>query len=746
MTSSSEGYGAKFDKASRATSRSQLSKASDTFVDRKSQQRAHNGSFGAISSSSSSSSSGGNNHSNQIKAVEAAEEMNFSNKRLLSETVAHTLHRYPNLKAVDLSRNKISVIPKGMPMRLVALDLSHNQFSTIGGMNRVSNLIEVKLTHNRISSMEGLSAAPKLQHVDLSHNRISAIHGTELLKDLRTLNLAHNTFKHLVNLRGLTFNLKLESLNLLHNDIICVKSYKTRVKQLIRSLVELDGEMLHSQTTPSYRQLHSPPKLQDSRLLLESATKEDVNNTTLIGSGGPPPQQQSSFSAADSSLQSNRGDRRSYYLNVTRGYTIESDDDDESDEEVDKSNIPWRNPPKVAPRWCIWKGKDVRIGDLAGDTKPEFHYAIDYNVAVNKLYADLEGLTPEEKRRGVSARTRWVSPDHARKTSTHLQSSPSSSASFKEGKGGIINHPLPIEYDPSLSLRNRSFWSPPLFPPSSSIHMDGTDHIQPPTSTYTPLRQSKLNQLTSMGPMSNNNNGGRNSGDNCNDGSSNNDNDGSAVSRNKKPSYNGVHDNNDTEAPDRDDLRSKTKIRDKQKEIELKLRQLNSIINQNDEGEGDINNTDVLGRDQRSQHQRHRLSRKTEDDSTVYSELDNSDPNDNQIESLSPVLAAISPISHANEESALTLNMKTPPPSKFRYDVEKSEMNDSNSDDADGNYAWISDDRDHDNSRDGQEVSSLEESVVTPNGKAIAHAIQELMKKKRNTLAVLNSARLNRKL
>ena len=740
--SSTGGYGAQYSKSSRMgfSTSSQLSKASSTFVNRTSQQQAHNGNFGAISSSSTSSSS--NSYSNHFKVDQTTQEMSFSNKKLIDETVVSVLSRYPKLKAVDLSRNRITTIPKGMPTHLVALDLSHNHFSSIAGMNRVSKLIEVKLTHNKISSMEGLSGAPLLQHIDLSHNRISAIEGTELLKDLRTLNLAHNAFKHLVNLRGLTFNLKLESLNLLHNDVIVVQSYKLRVKNLIPSLVELDGVLLKSHNIPSYKGLHSPPKLQDSSSLLESALRDDVNSAYVTGSGTPS-QHPSSF-AADTSLQSNKGNRNYYYLNLTRGYTIESDDDDESEEELYKSKIPWRNPPKVAPRTCVWKGKDIRVGDQIGDSRAEFHYAIGYNLAVNKLHADMEGLTPEQKRRGVSAKTRWMSPDHARKTALHSPSSSSSSVPFKDGVGGIINHPLPIEYDPSLSLRNNSGWSPPLPLPSSSIYADGTEHSQQQASTYTPLRQSKLDQLVSMGPMSNSINLGKSNSNSYDNNRANND--GNNRNHGNDSSFNGVYGKNVSADHSAVDVRGKKTIGEKQQEIESKIKQLNSLFNQN---HGNSNDDDGSAREYGTIHQgksvRYRQEEEVDEVSAIYRQLDDLDSSVNQKASLSPALAAISPISLANEESALTLNMKTPPPSRIRYDTEGSEVDD---DDNDGGSSSISagNSNDHYDIRGKQGESPLEASVVTPSGKAIAHAIQELMDKKKRTLAALNSARLNRKL
>ena len=119
--------------------------------------------------------------------AQEAEEISFSNKKLIAEAVPRTLHGYPNLHTVDLSRNKINTVPKGIPSKVIALDLSHNLFTTITGMNRVSQLIEIRLTHNKLMSMEGIGAAIGLRHIDLSHNKISVVEGLEVLSDLQTL-------------------------------------------------------------------------------------------------------------------------------------------------------------------------------------------------------------------------------------------------------------------------------------------------------------------------------------------------------------------------------------------------------------------------------------------------------------------------------------------------------------------------------------------------------------------------------
>jgi Leucine-rich repeat (LRR) protein len=115
------------------------------------------------------------------------------NKKLVAEAIPALICKMPVLKALDLSRNKITYIPNGFPPTLVALDLSSNLFTQITGIiSKLNNLIEIKLANNSIGSMNGLSSATALQHIDLSYNKIQFIEGIEMLSDLTSLNLRNN--------------------------------------------------------------------------------------------------------------------------------------------------------------------------------------------------------------------------------------------------------------------------------------------------------------------------------------------------------------------------------------------------------------------------------------------------------------------------------------------------------------------------------------------------------------------------
>ena len=178
-------------------------------------------------------------------------------------------------------------------------------------------------------------------------------------------------------------------------------------------------------------------------------------------------------------------------------------------------------------------------------------------------------------------------------------------------------------------------------------------------------------------------------------------------------------------------LRTSTTIEQKQREIESKLKELNTIFNRGHDGVSKDNENDINGQQQEKEKEEDELA-------AIYRELDELDTHSNSNQTSPRVLlTSISPISHINEESALTLNMQTPPPSRIRYDAESSRVDDDDDDDGGGGG---------DGGGNGDSKSFLDSSIVTPSGKAIASAIQELMDKKKKTLAALNAARLNRKL
>lgn len=326
--------------------------------------------------------------SNSIKVSYDA-EASFSNKKLQADASVALTSKMPFLKALDLSHNRIHFIPRGFPATLAALDLSYNQFALISGMNHVRSLIEIKLTHNSIESMDGLSAAPTLQHIDLSYNKIHVIEGIEMLLDLKSLILDHNLIKFLVNIRALTFNKKLLTLKLSDNEVTRSMNYKSELSQLLPNLESLDGCAVLRNRLHTYGDKQS-----------NSGDSRSLNNIS-VGQ---------TFFAHGSKDNSS---------------PVELDSFDSEDLELSRSSIPWRNPPRVLPRPCTWKGKEVVVG---GKDLKEFHYAdISSSHESGKNYMQKQAKNKT-----------WMCSESARK---------------KHNKHN--RHPL--EYEPlKMSLRNSS--------------------------------------------------------------------------------------------------------------------------------------------------------------------------------------------------------------------------------------------------------------------------------------------------
>lgn len=309
----------------------------------------------------------------------------------------------PDLRALDLSKNKIATIPKGLTAELIALDLSHNSLKNLSGMSKVRNLIEIRLSHNVIESLKGFSNIPHLQHLDVSYNSISIIEGIETLTELETLNLGNNSIKYLVNIRCLTFNKALHDLNLSGNTVNQHPKYKFEVTEMLPSLEVLDGTMIRKHRLQAHAAAYGERS--------EGESAKSVAKTILIFTGS-------------------RDCKESH---------------DDTEDEIEVSSIPWRNPPKTVPRSCSWRGKHIEVGHKG--PKP-FHYAD----------GDFVFETRNNRQNSINSSSKtgkWKSPENVFKSE---ESSKKVKAKFERAQ----------EYDPDkMSLR-------PVYPKYIS---GGTDEV-----------------------------------------------------------------------------------------------------------------------------------------------------------------------------------------------------------------------------------------------------------------------------
>jgi Leucine-rich repeat (LRR) protein len=82
-------------------------------------------------------------------------EATFRHQFLTTDKVEVLLAQLHNLKALNLSQNKMNMLPRGIPSSLIALDLSYNLFATFPSSEKLHNLIELKLSNNSIERFVG---------------------------------------------------------------------------------------------------------------------------------------------------------------------------------------------------------------------------------------------------------------------------------------------------------------------------------------------------------------------------------------------------------------------------------------------------------------------------------------------------------------------------------------------------------------------------------------------------------------
>ncbi|RLM79093.1 hypothetical protein C2845_PM12G07900 [Panicum miliaceum] len=108
--------------------------------------------------------------------------------------------RAPSLRAVDVSRNNLDGVLRfdDVPsMRLAALNVSGNQFTSVVGLAGLTGLEVLDVSRNRVGAApEGLQNLTKVRWLDLSWNGMAGRFPDDLppLDGLVSLNISHNNF------------------------------------------------------------------------------------------------------------------------------------------------------------------------------------------------------------------------------------------------------------------------------------------------------------------------------------------------------------------------------------------------------------------------------------------------------------------------------------------------------------------------------------------------------------------------
>ena len=104
------------------------------------------------------------------------EEFSLKRKNITLEGIDSYLLQLPNVKALDLSFNKLTSLPRALPYNICALDMSANPMRSLKcfiNAPQVYRLIELKLCHNRISRYSLVYVFAYLLTYSLTHYRDS---------------------------------------------------------------------------------------------------------------------------------------------------------------------------------------------------------------------------------------------------------------------------------------------------------------------------------------------------------------------------------------------------------------------------------------------------------------------------------------------------------------------------------------------------------------------------------------------
>ncbi|KAM6892859.1 uncharacterized protein PEZ65_022920 [Lycodopsis pacificus] len=147
----------------------------------------------------------------------------------------------PNTELLDLSDNRISVIPErsfDKNRKLRFLLLQNNNISVVenGGFSQMEFLQKLDLSWNRISTLsEGFSVGlALLRELQLAHNRLTGLDSRSFLHldGLQRLNLSSNSIRT-IQVRSFSSMSSLRQLHLQHNQL---RSLRSGIFSMLRSL------------------------------------------------------------------------------------------------------------------------------------------------------------------------------------------------------------------------------------------------------------------------------------------------------------------------------------------------------------------------------------------------------------------------------------------------------------------------------------------------------------------------------
>eukprot|EP00162_Nutomonas_longa_P007475 comp17803_c0_seq1/m.30726 comp17803_c0_seq1/g.30726 ORF comp17803_c0_seq1/g.30726 comp17803_c0_seq1/m.30726 type:complete len:244 (+) comp17803_c0_seq1:22-753(+) len=134
---------------------------------------------------------------------------------------------------------------------IYALDLSGKSVSRLDDLNtKCPKLVSLDLSRNNISELTGLEGLTDLKKLDLSGNRIREVNDLADLFSLEVLDLSNNSIATIKDLSALAQFKSLKTLHVAKNPICENSSYKEKIKDLIPSLTNIDGDRVQNGLGP----------------------------------------------------------------------------------------------------------------------------------------------------------------------------------------------------------------------------------------------------------------------------------------------------------------------------------------------------------------------------------------------------------------------------------------------------------------------------------------------------------------